>query len=152
MVEVRERRILVLVCVVMAAILAGCSSSLPEVQLGTGKPSPVKTLPVPKPAVLTVRQADEVSYVLPTGVSLSSLDHWYAIALPSGRPWRDWAVCTPKQMIRPARGTSRNWRKGTAVLDLSTSIANKATGQVGITILEWQLATPSVRSKIVVSC
>ena len=86
--------------------------------LGAAKASIVADLPVPSKAVLVVNKPNELGeYLLPHGVSLTTLNDWFDQHLPQNG-WKQWVPCRLSHTHGPSAIWS--WKMDGSFLDLFT--------------------------------
>jgi hypothetical protein len=129
-----------LVGAVSLILLSGCADQSATVTLGASKSSAAQGLPVPdqaqllSPANKPPGQLTHIAYyVLPLGVTISALDHWYGERLVPGQQWHGWMPCL-HLILKPSPGTQRGWKRGSSLLYLATS--EIGTGQVRVVVTE----------------
>jgi hypothetical protein len=135
----------------LGAILAGCSSSVPtttHLPSGHAKASEIEALPVPAQAVVAVQSpGHSVEYGL-SGVPISSADRWYDRQLPAGANWKDWTWVSPTGPkcvnLSPSKNVYRSWTKGHSMLILGTTpVHDKTTAVSGTGIYMEVLPGPA---------
>jgi hypothetical protein len=113
----------------VAVLIVGCGS--PVVAPGPSVRSVVHALPVPANAKLTQHArndsgdqiVDVAYYRLPDGVSMRSLQAWYAARIPAGRKWATMKQCPRHTQTIHVRATDVYiyWVAGDTSLSLRTS-------------------------------